>query len=181
MSRISSPANESVTKGGLAEEVDEKIPDAAFIPFGEIVAVQIPLHYEPEKHRGFAFIEFGMAEDAAAAIDNMVSFGTVEREVKVNIAKLQNIEEGPSKLVWTDDIWLQEDAGERLDPDNGEYMQDSTDATSKKGKQNPSVFETGVGKQELSVACAHMMKALATKESHFMGLTHNLYPLKKSS
>jgi peptidyl-prolyl isomerase E (cyclophilin E) len=26
-----------------------------------------------EKHRGFAFIEFELAEDAAAAIDNMVS------------------------------------------------------------------------------------------------------------
>lgn len=34
--------------------------------------VQIPLDYESEKHRGFAFIEFEMAEDAAAAIDNMV-------------------------------------------------------------------------------------------------------------
>ena len=26
-----------------------------------------------EKHRGFAFVEFELAEDAAAAIDNMVS------------------------------------------------------------------------------------------------------------
>lgn len=58
--------------GGLAEEVDEKVLHAAFIPFGEIVDVQIPLDYESEKHRGFAFIEFEMAEDAAAAIDNMV-------------------------------------------------------------------------------------------------------------
>lgn len=58
--------------GGLAEEVDEKILHAAFIPFGEIVDVQIPLDYESEKHRGFAFIEFESAEDAATAIDNMV-------------------------------------------------------------------------------------------------------------
>lgn len=58
--------------GGLAEEVDEKILNAAFIPFGDIVDVQIPLDYESEKHRGFAFIEFESAEDAAAAIDNMV-------------------------------------------------------------------------------------------------------------
>ncbi|KAJ8671908.1 hypothetical protein QAD02_003167 [Eretmocerus hayati] len=116
-------------KGGLTEEVDEKIPDAAFIPFGEIVAVQIPLHYESKK-----------AEDAAAAIDNMVSLGTVECEEEVDIAKLQNIEEGLSKLVWTDDVWLKEDAGETLDPDNGKNKQDSTDATSKKAKQNPSVL-----------------------------------------
>lgn len=59
--------------GGLAEEVDEQILNAAFIPFGEIIDVQIPLDYESEKHRGFAFIEFEAAEDAASAIDNMVS------------------------------------------------------------------------------------------------------------
>jgi peptidyl-prolyl isomerase E (cyclophilin E) len=62
--------------GGLAEEVDEKVLHAAFIPFGEIVDVQIPLDYESEKHRGFAFIEFETAEDAAAAIDNMVLYKT---------------------------------------------------------------------------------------------------------
>lgn len=59
--------------GGLAEEVDEKVLHAAFIPFGDVVDVQIPLDYETEKHRGFAFVEFESAEDAAAAIDNMVS------------------------------------------------------------------------------------------------------------
>lgn len=62
----------TVYVGGLAEEVDEKILNAAFIPFGDIVDVQIPLDYESEKHRGFAFIEFENAEDAAAAIDNTV-------------------------------------------------------------------------------------------------------------
>lgn len=58
--------------GGLAEEVDEKVLNAAFVPFGDLVDVQIPLDYESEKHRGFAFIEFENAEDATAAIDNMV-------------------------------------------------------------------------------------------------------------
>lgn len=60
--------------GGLAEEADEKVLHAAFIPFGDLVDIQIPLDYESEKHRGFAFIEFETAEDAAAAIDNMVEF-----------------------------------------------------------------------------------------------------------
>lgn len=64
-------------KGGLAEEVDEKVLHAAFIPFGDLVDVQIPLDYETEKHRGFAFVEFESAEDAAAAIDNMVSLRTL--------------------------------------------------------------------------------------------------------
>ena len=43
---------------GLAEEIDEKIQNRAFIPFGKIVDVQIPFDYKSEKHRGFAFIEF---------------------------------------------------------------------------------------------------------------------------
>lgn len=32
--------------GGLAEEVDEKVLHAAFIPFGDIVDIQVPLDYE---------------------------------------------------------------------------------------------------------------------------------------
>lgn len=48
--------------GGLAEEVDDKVLHAAFIPFGDITDIQIPLDYETEKHRGFAFVEFELAE-----------------------------------------------------------------------------------------------------------------------
>lgn len=70
--------------------MDEKVLHAAFIPFGDIIDIQIPLDYETgkpthlllhllkmpvdpglitvccanfsEKHRGFAFIEFELAE-----------------------------------------------------------------------------------------------------------------------
>lgn len=35
--------------GGLAEEVDEKVLHAAFIPFGDITDIQIPLDYETGK------------------------------------------------------------------------------------------------------------------------------------
>ena len=72
----------------MAEEVDQKVLQAAFIPFGDIVEVgddnfdyeksiygfiqvNMPIDYETEKHRGFAFIEFELQEDAQAAIDNM--------------------------------------------------------------------------------------------------------------
>lgn len=58
--------------GGLADEVTEKILNDVFLPFGDVLDIQIPIDYESEKHRGFAFIEFEAAEDAAAAIDNMV-------------------------------------------------------------------------------------------------------------
>lgn len=53
--------------------MNEKILNEVFLPFGDILDVQVPIDYESEKHRGFAFIEFEAAEDAAAAIDNMVN------------------------------------------------------------------------------------------------------------
>lgn len=62
-----------IFSGGLAEEVDQDVVKAAFIPFGDITDVQMPLDYETQKHRGFAFVEFELNEDAAAAIDNMVN------------------------------------------------------------------------------------------------------------
>jgi RNA recognition motif-containing protein len=58
--------------GGLAEEVTDKLLSDAFIPFGDLIDIQMPIDYETQKHRGFAFVEFETAEDAAAAIDNMV-------------------------------------------------------------------------------------------------------------
>ena len=59
--------------GGLADEVTEEVLRNAFLMFGELVDVQLPLDYETGKHRGFAFIEYELAEDAADAMDNMVS------------------------------------------------------------------------------------------------------------
>lgn len=38
--------------GGLAEEVDEKVLHAAFIPFGDLIDIQIPLDYETGESGG---------------------------------------------------------------------------------------------------------------------------------
>ncbi|XP_025109510.1 LOW QUALITY PROTEIN: peptidyl-prolyl cis-trans isomerase E-like [Pomacea canaliculata] len=100
--------------GGLAEEVDDKVLNAAFLPFGDIVDIQIPLDYETEKHRGFAFVEFELAEDAAAAIDNMNESELFGRTIRVNLAKPMKIKEGASRAVWADDSWLQQHAGETI-------------------------------------------------------------------
>ena len=86
--------------GGLADEVDSKVLNAAFIPFGDIVEVNLPIDYETEKHRGFAFIEFELAEDASAAIDNMNDGEMFGRQLRVNLAKPMRNKEGGNRLLY---------------------------------------------------------------------------------
>jgi len=97
--------------GGLTEEVDEKVLKSAFIPFGDISEVQLPIDYQSEKHRGFAFIDYELPEDAQAAIDNMHDSELFGRVLRVNLAKPLRIKEGATKPVWADEEWLQKYAG----------------------------------------------------------------------
>ncbi|KAL4629477.1 peptidyl-prolyl cis-trans isomerase E [Arapaima gigas] len=133
--------------GGLAEEVDEKVLHAAFIPFGDITDIQIPLDYETEKHRGFAFIEFELAE-----LHTCTSFWQNESElfgrtIRVNIAKPMRIKEGSSRPVWSDDDWLKKFSGktteeaERTEP-AGEAVKETQEGepSAKKGRTNPQVY-----------------------------------------
>uniref|UniRef100_A0A7N6BZ97 Peptidyl-prolyl cis-trans isomerase n=1 Tax=Anabas testudineus TaxID=64144 RepID=A0A7N6BZ97_ANATE len=133
--------------GGLAEEVDEKVLHAAFIPFGDVTDIQIPLDYETEKHRGFAFIEFELAEDAAAAIDNMNESELFGRTIRVNIAKPMRIKEGSSRPVWSDDDWLKKFSGKPSEAEaeaaGGETTNTATQEDqppAKKGRVNPQVY-----------------------------------------
>jgi hypothetical protein len=50
--------------GGLEENVNEAILHSAFIPFGDIKDVNIPLDNTTGKHRGFGFVEY---ENAAVS------------------------------------------------------------------------------------------------------------------
>lgn len=147
--------------GGLADEVDEKVLNAAFIPFGDVVDVQIPLDYESEKHRGFAFIEFESAEDAAAAIDNMNDSELFGRTVRVNLAKPQRIKEGSTRPVWSEDTWLQQHAGETITKkvpeetvaEDGQATEETVQTNEvdiAKKVQNPQVyFDISIGKREV--------------------------------
>ncbi|XP_077991180.1 peptidyl-prolyl cis-trans isomerase E-like [Glandiceps talaboti] len=153
--------------GGLAEEVDEKVLHAGFIPFGDLVDIQIPLDYETEKHRGFAFVEFESAEDAAAAIDNMNDSELFGRTIRVNLAKPMKIKEGATKPVWADDNWLRKHSGATLKEqekedeedddgggDRGTKRKEDTDESSgppaKRSKANPQVyFDVKVGSKSI--------------------------------
>lgn len=138
--------------GGLAEEVGEKILQAAFIPFGDITDISIPLDYSSQKHRGFAFVEFELVEDAAAAIDNMNESELCGRTIRVNVARPKMLKEGSSRPVWSEDDWLRKHAGESLkdgqnpaaeDREAGSGAAAETDGgepAAKKSKRTPRVF-----------------------------------------
>ncbi|KJH47635.1 hypothetical protein DICVIV_06294 [Dictyocaulus viviparus] len=79
---------------------------AAFITFGDIVAISIPMDYETGKHRGFGFVEFELAEDATAAIDNMNESELFGRTIRCNFARPPKATERSSRPVWADDEWL---------------------------------------------------------------------------
>lgn len=156
---MSTSNKRTIYVGGLAEEVDEKVLNAAFIPFGDIIDVQIPLDYESEKHRGFAFIEFENAEDAAAAaIDNMNDSELFGRTIRVNLAKPQRIKEGSTRPVWSEDTWLQQHAGETISKKIGDEMETSETAieessvkeSESRKVKNPQVyFDIKIGKTEI--------------------------------
>jgi RNA recognition motif-containing protein len=80
--------------GGLAEEVDEKILHAAFVPFGEVKDVKTPLDQATQKHRSFGFVTFLEREDAAAAMDNMDGAELFGRVLTVNYAFPEKIKGG---------------------------------------------------------------------------------------
>ncbi|KAI6181697.1 Peptidyl-prolyl cis-trans isomerase E [Aphelenchoides besseyi] len=96
----------TVFVGGFDHMVDEKILTVAFITFGEIVGVSIPMDYQTGKHRGFGFVEFELAEDAAAAIDNMNDSELYGKTIRVNFARPPKVTERSSRPVWADDEWL---------------------------------------------------------------------------
>jgi peptidyl-prolyl isomerase E (cyclophilin E) len=106
--------------GGIDQEVTEAILHAAFIPFGEIVAVQLsPDNSRSKKtpsfefafffslrltnvlfnyliasnntHKGFGFVEFELPGDCEAAIDNMHLAELNGKVIKVQLAKPHNI------------------------------------------------------------------------------------------
>ncbi|ENN72273.1 hypothetical protein YQE_11079, partial [Dendroctonus ponderosae] len=136
--------------GGLAEEVLK----AAFISFGDIVDIQIPLDYESEKHRGFAFIEFETSEDAGAAVDIMNDAELFGRTIRVNLAKPQKIKEGSTRPVWSEDTWLQKHAGETIKDTTNENEKTSQDmeVTAEVPQKiiNPQVYlDIKIGKTEI--------------------------------
>ena len=89
--------------GGLEESVTLDVLRAAFVPFGELVDVNLPTDPSGQKHRGFAFVQYEEQGDAADAIDNMDNAELYGRVLKVNIAKPDAMRGSSHRPVWESD------------------------------------------------------------------------------
>lgn len=77
-----------------------------FIPFGEIIEIDLPLEGSAGAHKGYAHIEYEEAVDAAAALDNMDHAELYESEIRVApAAPLKESFEGLGSKV---PLWEQE-------------------------------------------------------------------------
>jgi hypothetical protein len=79
--------------GGLAPAVTAQTLHAAFVPFGDIADISLPkpelASASREPHRGFGYVEFESAADAAEARDNLDQSELFGRVIKVAAAKPQ--------------------------------------------------------------------------------------------
>ena len=97
----------SVHFTNIEERVNRDILLAACSTFGEVRSVDIPLDIQSGVHRGFGFVEFFEASDAADAADNLNQSELFGRVLKASIAKepMRQLAD-PRKPVWADELFL---------------------------------------------------------------------------
>lgn len=147
MSIVAANNKRVVYCGGLSDEVDEKMIQAAFVTFGDIIDVSMPIDYTTQKHKGFAFIEFETAEDAAAAIDNMNDSEIYGKTIRVNLAKPIKLREASYKAIWDDDEWLAKHAGKSVNKSENNETNDNNAANENSDEEDteePTVLNTVV-------------------------------------
>jgi RNA recognition motif-containing protein len=86
----SSRLKATIFVGALDMAVTSQTLHSTFLPFGEIVDIQIPkpeLPSSQDPHRGFGYVEFESAEDAREAIDNLDQSELFGRVIRVAQAK----------------------------------------------------------------------------------------------
>ncbi|CAN4075633.1 unnamed protein product [Withania somnifera] len=156
--------------GGLAEEVNESILHAAFIPFGDIKDVKTPLDHATQKHRSFGFVTFLEREDASAAMDNMDGSELYGRVLTVNYALPEKIKGGEqgwaAQPIWADaDTWFerqqQEEEMKRLQEEQKAAMQVAEDLHKKKmaeEREGEEDEETETKNDPMAMAEAEVLK-----------------------
>jgi RNA recognition motif-containing protein len=110
MSETLIQSQRAVHVGGLAEDILESTIRAAFIPFGPIQSIDIPMDYAKGRHKGFCFIEYQDADDATECIFNMDGSELMGKVLTVNLAQptqLTQAQQG-DKAVWSTEEWFQQ-------------------------------------------------------------------------
>lgn len=108
--------------GGIAPQVTEPTLRAAFIPFGPIATIDIPMDYAAGTHKGFAFLEFVDGEDAQEAIYNMDGAELFGKSLVVNVAQAERMKLGGNKAVWSTEDWFRDQAGVKEEEEKREEM-----------------------------------------------------------
>ncbi|KAL5434808.1 hypothetical protein PMIN07_010035 [Paraphaeosphaeria minitans] len=112
MAADSSRLKATVFVGGLDRAVTQQTLYHAFLPFGDIVEVNLPKPDAPsssDPHRGFGYVEFESAGDAADAIDNMDRSELFGQVIKVAAAKPQKDASeglGSKTAIWEQEGWI---------------------------------------------------------------------------
>ena len=101
---------QAVYVGGLADGATEAALHAAFVPFGEVRDVKVPLDPASGQPRGFGFVEFAEEADAAEAIFNMHNGELLGRTLTVNKAQAARARRGEPE--WEAPGGLGPEAGE---------------------------------------------------------------------
>lgn len=73
---------------------------AAFIPYGDLEDVHVPVDAATGGNKGFGFITFELAEDGAEAMDNLHNAELYGRQIRVQIARAVQ-EHAPGHAVWS--------------------------------------------------------------------------------
>ena len=112
--------------GGLDPAVTETTLRAAFLPFGPIQHIDLPMDYAQGIHKGFAFLEFVDSDDANEAIYNMDGAELFGRALTVNVAQADKMNLGSSsKALWSTDEWFKEHAGVKEEEERAEREKES--------------------------------------------------------
>lgn len=78
--------NKKLYVGNLSWGVNDESLRAAFAECGEVVSAQVSIDRMTGRSRGFAFVEFGTAEEAQAAIARWNEQELDGRPLRVNVA-----------------------------------------------------------------------------------------------
>jgi peptidyl-prolyl isomerase E (cyclophilin E) len=106
--------------GGLDPAVTEPTLRAAFLPYGPIQNIEIPMDYQAGTHKGFAFLEFVDADDANEAIYNMDGAELFGKALTVNVARAEKMTLESNKAVWDSEEWFKEQAGAKEEEEKAE-------------------------------------------------------------